>query len=436
MSRIYKYYISKHIIPFTLKMFILTMLTSLVWASNYIGLNTLYMWIAVYILSIFMFLPKYMLSPINMLFAYYGLWFVLPPLFGSTYTNGSMDNVYYDVSLALATTNFVVCLLFLKFGEEIGKKLKVYESESLNILDIRLSHLVILYLISTSMILLIVFNSGGIARWIENPGDAFLNRAGSGVYVILSHFFSIPLAALSGYYAYRKRNFFSVMIFFLWVAITSPVHGSKFQISLLVLISLLPWLRSKKTLSVEVFLVGIILVCVFLLGMFFRGFDVFDLEKLPTLFGYFTTLHNLAISIRDFEPGELFTFFLPFYKFLTPFGLEGGVEYYDMNHLLTDIYYPKAWEIRATEQWPVETDLYLNFYYWGGIPLIAFYMSTLGLLSSASMRFNNLGASVLSLLSTVFMLSHLRGSLYNHTDFYMLPYFLIIFFCLKRFRFG
>ncbi|WP_348634626.1 hypothetical protein CV024_00270 [Vibrio fluvialis] len=138
--------------------------------------------------------------------------------------------------------------------------------------------------------------------------------------------------------------------------------------------------------------------------------------------------------MSDFKPGSEFTFWLPFNKFLTPFGLDSSVEYYDMNHYLTDIYYPQAWAIRATEQWPVETDLYLNFYFFAGLPFIFIYMLAIGLLYKMSLITSSFGVSVVSLLVTIFMISHLRGSLYNHTDFYMVPYMVIVLFAFKKYR--
>ena len=211
------------------------------------------------------------------------------------------------------------------------------------------------------------------------------------------------------------------------------MHGSKFQISLLLLLSIMPWLRCVSTLSVKTIYLGLALVIIFLLGMYFRGLDLSDYGKVVSVLNYFSTLHNLAISIRDFEPGSVVTFFLPFNKFISPFGLSNGVEYYDMNHFLTDIYYPNAWEIRATEQWPVETDLYLNFFYFGGLPFLFIYMFSLGCVYQMAEKTSSLGLWSASILLTLFMISHLRGSLYNHTDFYMYPY--ILFVCLFFYRY-
>ncbi|EGR0875581.1 hypothetical protein EW120_20190 [Vibrio cholerae] len=105
-----------------------------------------------------------------------------------------------------------------------------------------------------------------------------------------------------------------------------------------------------------------------------------------------------------------------------------------MNHYLTDIYYPQAWEIRATEQWPVETDLYLNFYFFAGLPFMFVYMAIIGMIYKRSLVTSSFGLSIVSLLMTIFMISHLRGSLYNHTDFYMIPYMVLVFFIFRYYK--
>lgn len=379
-----------------------------------------------YLFSLVFFIPKKVISPVNILMIYYGVWFVLAPMYGSGYRPELLASYEYKMSMAMVSSTYVTALLAILFGSFVAEKIKLERLSDDALPKNDVSVLMTLYFFATLFVFLIIQSSGGLAVWISNPGDAFLNRSGSGVFVILSHFSSIALAGLTGYYAYNKKKKFPLYCFISWLLLTSPVHGSKFQISLLLIVSLLPWLKNMRTTSPKSIMLGVTLVIIFVTGMIFRGFNAEDPEKLLSLFNYFSTLHNLAISVRDFEPGSLSTFFLPFNKFLTPFGLSGAVTYFDMNHLLTDIYYPEAWEIRATEQWPVETDLYLNFYYFGGLPLLVIYMFTIGFIYQLAQKFSSLGLLMMSALLTLFMLSHLRGSLYNHTDFYMVPYMIII----------
>ncbi len=214
---------------------------------------------------------------------------------------------------------------------------------------------------------------------------------------------------------------------------TSPVHGSKLQISLLILVMSLPWLRSILLLSKAAIVMYVSLVGIFFLGLYFRNLTWIELgTMLPYALNYFTALENLAISVRDFQPDLMKTFFLPFVKFSTPFGLASPDMYYDMNHMLTDIYYPEAWEIRATEQWPVETDLYLNFKFFFGLPVVGLYLFVVGFIYGRALKNDSLGGWLAAVLMVVLMISHLRGSLINHTDFYMYPYIFMIYIFLRR----
>lgn len=383
--------------------------------------------------------PRKVISPLTFFYIYYGLWFVVAPWFAERYQGGVMDAVQYDLAFALAYVTFGIGVVAMLVGERWAKK-SVKPSQGLGyVINARdfLILLSFLYFLSSVLVALIILNSGGFDVWISDPGEAFLNRAGSGHFVILSHFSSMSLALLTGWYANSRAKFAPVALFLFWLAITSPVHGSKFQIILLIVLAVLPWIRYVPFFSRGSVQLGFSFVFVLFLGLYFRNMSWIELETIvPYTLNYFTALENLAVSLRDFDSAFMTTFFLPFNKFLTPFGLSDASMYYDMNHYLTDIYFPSAWEIRATEQWPVETDLYLNFYFFGGLPVIAFYLGFIGYLYGLACRKNSVGAWFAAVVMILFMVSHLRGSLINHTDFYMYPFIFIMYIIFRRFRFG
>ena len=399
--------------------------------------QNLWAFILIYLLTFLVAPPKRAVCPLSMFYLYYGLWFVVAPVFAERYQDGVMLAEEFVLAFYYSYAVFGLGVICILLGEKrgwasIGRKRPDFQMSKR--FDDRV--LGLLYLASTTLVFSIVLSSGGFSVWIADPGDAFLNRAGSGGYVILSHFFSMALAALSGYLAYVKRRLWPVILFLAWVMVTSPIHGSKFQISLLIVIALIPWLKQLSFFSYGTALLGMGLVAVFFLGLYFRNLSWIDFETmLPYALNYFTALDNLAVSIRDFSPDLMKTFFLPFNKFLTPFGLDSQIAYYDMNHLLTDIYFPHAWEIRATEQWPVETDLYLNFYFYLGLPVVGVFLFATGWLYGYAERVNNLGAWFVAFVVALFMISHLRGSLINHTDFYMYPYLALMFVLFKNYRF-
>jgi hypothetical protein len=405
-----------------------------VWSSYFLNGPTFYCFIVFFLLSFLVNRPQRVFSPTSVFYAYYAAWFILAPLFATRYVNVFLHSEY-NLAIAFAYTVFCFGLLSITLGIRLGIRLKQMKIKSsvdlLKIHHIKLG-IIALYIMSSFMVIMIILSTGGFEKWIKAPGDAFLERAGSGIYVILSHFLSITLAALVGYLSHTIRKKRHVLFFMAWVFLTSPVHGSKLQISLLIVIVLLPWIRTMKLISIKSALLSVVLVSVFLLGLYFRNMSWISFKTIiPYSLNYFSALENLAISIRDFSPQFLTTFFLPFVKFQTPFGLAHPNMYYDMNHYLTDIYLPSAWKIRATEQWPVETDLYLNFMFFGGLPLLCLYLIAVGFLYGRALKINSLGHWVASLLMSIFLISHLRGSLFNHIDFYMYPFIICILFIFK-----
>ncbi|CNB39347.1 Uncharacterised protein [Yersinia ruckeri] len=387
-----------------------------------------------YIILLILFPPKYVISPLTILYVYYGLWFLLAPLFAQRYADVNSD-LYYAYSFVLVSIGLGIGVIFL-YDNKNPQRFSVSTISGENVRIPSKKTLAALFSLSTLFVVLIVLNSGGIDKWIHSPGDAFLNRSGSGLYVVGSHFSSLALAALCGYYAFVTRQKKILYLFILWLLLTSPVHGSKFQIALLLITSLLPWLKDLRFYSKGSLMLGIVLLGVLFLGLYFRNISWMTWRDLvPYTLNYFDTLDNLALSLNEFSPGFNETFFMPFNKFLTPLGNDYGVVFYDMSQWLTSIYDPSAWKIRATIQFPVETDMYLNFYFYLGIPVLAFFFFILARIYSSAHTKQHLGAWFAAILMTLLMISHLRGSIYNHTDFYMYPYIVVMFFVLRKYKF-
>lgn len=378
--------------------------------------------------------PKRTISPLSFVYLYYALWFVVAPAFASRYTADLLARPEYSLAFLCAFAGLGTCTMGCLAGEYFALKLAVRKVPTQTRFIQRLPLINgVLFCVCTGLVAAIVATSGGLLVWVQNPGDAFLNRAGSGVYVVASHFSSMVLALLCGHQAYRYQRPGILLLFIAWLAVTSPVHGSKFQLVLLLALALIPWLRDLRPMSVRTVLLGVSFVAIFVLGLYFRNLTWIEFETfLPYALNYFTALENLAISLRDFDPSWMQTFLLPFNKLLSPVGIPDQPFYFDMNHWLTDLYFPEAWKIRATEQWPVETDLYLNFQFVFGLPLLFGYLFILGAVHGHAQRQNSLGAWFATFVLTLFLVSHLRGSLINHTDFYMYPFVAAVYLLFRQ----
>lgn len=401
----------------------------------WIGSTSLTLFTVLYLLLLLIAFPRRMVAPSSMLFFYYGMWFVLSPHFAHRFAEADFTGPVYSLALAFAFSLMGAALIGLMMGEKFAlSSMRQPQRISAPPAPPPMAVVAVLFAMASLFVVLIIMASGGLQRWIEDPGDAFLNRAGSGVFVVASHFTSQALAALVGFVSYVHRKRWLLSIFLVWVLLTSPVHGSKLQISLLVLLSLLPWLRRLRPLSSFSLLVAVALTVIFVFGLYLRNMKWITAdEMLPYALGYFAGLDLLALAIVDFPSSLLTTFHYPFRKFLTPIGLSDPQLYFDLNHMLTDFYFPKSWEIRATEQWPLETDLYLNFYFYGGLPLVGLYTFVVGWVYGAARARDSLGLWFASLMLTVGLLSHLRGTLFNHVDFYLYPYIIITAVILARF---
>ena len=382
--------------------------------------------------------PRLLVSPLSMIHGYYFVWFLFAPAFSTLHAEDNFaTNVYY-AAYGMVFLTYVTAVFGARSGEKSAyrhQKHQIIKPPSITLKsNLKLGIITIfLYTTSTLLVVAIVTSSGGLSYWVQAPGEAFLNRQGSGVYVVLSHFSTFCLSAISGYRSYISKRKTPLIIFIIWLAITSPVHGSKGVISLFLILSLTPWLRTLKFTHAYSIVFVSTLVFIFFFGLYLRNISWITAEEaVPYALNYFTTLRNLIILFDDFSPDFLLTFFLPFNKFLTPFGLSDQSLYFNMNHLLTDKYFPTAWEIRATEQWPVEADLYLNFYFIFGLPIIFLYTFIIGLIYGGARMSNNLGIWIVAMLLIVSMISHLRGSIINHLDFYLYPMFFVIYLLLRR----
>jgi hypothetical protein len=388
-------------------------------------------------IMLYFYRPIYLISPLTIIHLYYFVFFAIAPIFAQR---------HYDDDFAVKQAYLIYGMVFLTYlfatlgavagGKHVANSVINNKFKTL-ILDKWILRFIAisLFILCTFFVVMIILASGGFGVWIESPGQAFLNRAGSGVYVMFSNFFLFLLSGFVGYYAFTRKNKKTLIIFFVWLFITSPVHGSKALLIIAVTLVLLPWLKDLKLLSKFSFVFATIALSLFFLGLYFRNHAWMTLADLiPYSLNYFTALSNMMILVADFEPNFMQTFFLPFNKFLTPFGLSDPSLYYDMNHYLTDIYFPTAWEIRATEQWPVEADLYLNFYFFFGLPLIYGYFFIISLIHGKAERSASLGLWVVCALLIFTIPSHLRGSLYNHVDFYQYPMFFVVYLILRNFR--
>jgi hypothetical protein len=380
--------------------------------------------------------PRYLFSPRNFLTGYHMVFYGLAVMLAERYQQFDFTDRPVVISYLMVITSFVVCYLTLFHTETwLGARGWVQKMTPPPATSRRGSLLTSLFMLVAGVACAagMVQASGGVQHWMHDPARAFLGREGGGAYY-LGFIMCVGIGcAAAGVFAAQSRNWFVVLCCLVLIAALAPLLGGKQRTFTMIAYTALPWtfaasVMSRSTLFMMTGLVGSFTALTYLRNKSWITASDF----LGYTLNYFSTFDNLVLSVRDFEPSWFQTIFLPFNKLLTPFGLGNSSVFYDMNNWLTSIYLPHIWALRCTEQWPVETDLYLSTYYVFGIPLLMLSMVMYGLLFNLAIRTRSVGLIYVSAYATFYMVSHLRGSLLLWTDFYTFPYWIMSYWVLKK----
>jgi hypothetical protein len=155
------------------------------------------------------------------------------------------------------------------------------------------------------------------------------------------------------------------------------------------------------------------------------------------LMGYFNVyqLHDYVVTSR--EAGLFQTLLFLFVKPLQILGQMDLNANFDISVMLTKEFYPEQWEREhATQQWPLDTELYLNYYgpFLSWLPLVAYAWLVSWLYRAAILRRN-------AVLIPIFVMefqrifSTMRGTLVPwETPIYLGQYLLIYVVCSYAIR--
>lgn len=332
-----------------------------------------------FIILLFIFMPTHIVHPNTFIFGYYFLWLVCPAVvdfllteFGWEYVlpwgrawDWSQLHLYTLMQIQVTMTTLV--LLFYFFcGSNIGYII-ADNIESERTYFARLSATPIINAVIWILIIIFIQESGGINAWIENYSTTYLTgRAGLGVInvsIIALGSFSMLLAGLRNFG--RRGGWSGILVHLPLVLSMGFVGGFKSRLMILIFFFFLPYLLTLK-MSVWrlvkytfVFFLFLYILTLVRSEGFYSGGARF-IELIPTYFNVFP-LHDLIVQR---ENSSLFTTtHYPFVKLGQFLGLAGPESEYDISIMLTKEYFPDQWFLRsATQQWPLETELYLNYY--------------------------------------------------------------------------
>ncbi|MEW5715678.1 hypothetical protein AB1462_25415 [Pseudomonas sp. SB113] len=259
--------------------------------------------------------------------------------------------------------------------------------------------------------------TGGADAWFGNYSDTYLeNKKGYGLLNFLLIMASNFLAFVLGFYWRTQRRVGWLLVIFVLVVLVfcGFIQGVKSRIFYFAIFFSVPWLSVAKLTIKKGALIFFGFTLAFSFAMYFRSNGFYSTPKmlLEYFLSYFNTIFLHDMILRDMSPDIFLTVSYPLNKWLTFVGVPSEEYMHDISRWLTSIYYPEQWfEGSATQQWPIETELYLNYgyYIFWVIPIFIYSLFICGLYS---LRYR-LGPVCLFIFvcELLFFLSMFRGSM-------------------------
>lgn len=409
------------------------------WGSAYLSI--------IIILIYFAFRPREMFHPNNVLFAFYGLYIVLPStlnlglyLVDWEYVLPWGQQVFWNEisKYVLFQAEFTFLLLFFGFHHFSGKPRRQPNSFYIPIFIDKKA----VYILSALNIVLVIWfleSTAGVTNWISDYSYTYLTkREGHGLLNIFTMTLGNALVFILGVWTQRTsdKKIVPILIAVLVIGLQSYMNGFKGRLILLLLLYFAPWLMLIRLRLTT--LVGV--VCVFF-GLLYsttlvrtEGFYASAHYFLEMLIGYFNAyqLHDLVVTSRD--PDIFQTVWQIFIKPMQVFGFIGAGGDFDISVMLTKEYFPDQWDLsKSTQQWPLDTELYLNYYgfYLAWIPLLL-YSFGISKLFLAAMRRKNIGLMPVYVLEFLRIFSALRGTLIPWEIFFMIVQYPAIYIIVRH----
>ncbi|WP_227504335.1 hypothetical protein [Acinetobacter baumannii] len=179
-------------------------------------------------------------------------------------------------------------------------------------------------------------------------------------------------------------------------------------------------------------MIGLPTIFLFVLGNYFRNVSWMTLSDVASYsFNYFDTLDSLLLFLYNRHyPFEIMSVGLPLNKIVNLY--TGGDEFFDVSAYYTNIYFPDAWNIRATVQFPVEVDLFLSFGFWVGLIPLGIFVGIYSLIFIKMLSSEKIVYGFIWFNLFFYLLSHMRGGLFIWTDLYLYPYLILVYFLFKE----
>lgn len=421
---------SARLLPYLMLLALLNLLmATATWGSAWLSL--------IVVCTYLTFRPQRVLHPNNMVFAFYGLYVVLSSTLNLTldyidweYVLPWGQQVFWDEmsKYLLFQVEFTFLVLFFSFHVfcKRGHEQPSLERDSYAINEIMLKGL---YVLVVTLVLVYMQSTAGIQAWINDYSFTYLTkREGHGLLNIIIITLGNTAVFLMGLKAYKSRRKLLVFVATLpLMVLLSFIGGVKSRFIFLLLLFLAPLFM---TLKLRLKVLGYLVLAFFVLlyvGTLVRteGFYSSAPFFIEMLIGYFNAfqLHDWIVTSR--EPALFQTVGQIFAKPMQLLGMASADPDadFDISVMLTKEYFPDQWDDRhATQQWPLDTELYLNYYgpLFSWLPLLI-YAAIIGWLYRNSAKRNNLWLLPVFVMEFQRIFSTLRGTLLP----WALPVFIV-----------
>jgi hypothetical protein len=304
----------------------------------------------------------YLVMPYT-LFLVYKVWaieYILP--WGLLYDWGALSDQavqHFEISFVL----FYSCLYLFAGTRGEGRGVAGALDEN----EVKWGGVIVMSVAITTGCFVFLNHTGGVSAWLSSYSDTYINRRGGagGLNFALLNGAHV-LAFVAGWMCFRGKRRVPK---WLWALVLVPLlfcmilQGIKSRIPNLLLFFLMPKLFGMKIKVGKGITAFIVLMVSFMVSMYFRSEGFYGTPRMAIeyLQSYFNTIFLHDLALQNYAPGELNSMFMGITKYTELFVGKLPREQYDLSVALTQKFYPKDWYgSGATQQWPIETDLYLT----------------------------------------------------------------------------
>lgn len=406
------------------------------WGSAYLS--------AIILLTFLTFRPGHILHPNNMILAFFGLYIVLSSalslllhIVGWIYVIPGGQQVFWNELSKYTLFQAEFTFLVLYFGLHIFTVRRQAVVERLPKIAIKKSTIVFLFGINAILVIWFLESTAGISTWISDYSYTYLaRREGHGLLNFVSIAIGNVLVFTLGVWTHSsKKKVIPILLAIVAIGLQSFAGGFKGRLILLLIFFFSPWLMTmrlqlKTLLGIMIGFFSALYLTTLVRTEGFYASAPFFLEMLINYFNAHQ-LHDWVVISRD--PGLLQTVWQVFTKPLQTLGLASDDMDFDLSVMLTKEFFPNHWYLeKATQQWPLDTELYLNYYgfYLSWIPLLIYAFAMSRLYLEAVIR-QNLWLMPVFIAEFIRVFSMLRGTLIPWDIFILAVQYPVIYLIAK-----